>query len=214
MTQFWCFLSPHFDDTHFGCGGLLAALRENREIEPYELIVCASEYTKRDGTLVTVEDRMDPQSEAAAILDHGHKFLEVDAENRLDLFDKSELLDLIQGSLVKGTTHIFVPLPSYNQDHRALYDVAMALTRPNGPCAHMTVFAYEVPGQETPGGGAVYKQLAQRHMIRKKAALDCHARQTGAYPQTPEGAEALALGRGTECGVKYAEKFWTVRGWL
>lgn len=212
--EFWAFVSPHFDDAHFGCGGLITSLTEKGGVEPYELVVCATDYERRDGAQVTAQARLGRQQTAAEILGCGSMFLDVGVENELDLCPKAQIIDAISSKLVLGTTHLFVPLPSYNQDHRAVYDACMALVRPNGPWSELQVFAYEVPGQETPGTPGTYRKLAHRHLVKKKEAIRCHGLQANAYPQNADGAEALARGRGSECGALLAEKFWTVRNWL
>jgi N-acetylglucosamine malate deacetylase 1 len=103
---------------------------------------------------------------------------------------------------------LFVPLPSFNQDHKAAWDACEAALRPfrKGYWPHR-VLAYEYPGQHwgppPPATGKVYCPL-------KLQALAAHQSQ---FPDKAslDPVMDLLTARGGECGHGFAELFYLLR---
>jgi LmbE family N-acetylglucosaminyl deacetylase len=117
-------------------------------------------------------------------------------------------------------TEVLIPLPSAHQDHRYAYEVCIAATRPSASKWRPSLIAaYEYPASGwgdgsgvDAGHGGIYVDVS-RHWHKKMAALDCYQSQMRG-PQhlfSLEGAEALAIMRGLECGFKKAELFHALR---
>jgi LmbE family N-acetylglucosaminyl deacetylase len=209
-------ISPHFDDAHFGVGGYLAKKLRDPNYKVLEYIVSASEYMRRDGLVVTVAQRIKQQHRAIedlggrkgayrCVLGKGL------TENRYDQVP----LDVLAGKIerVLGTVsgkldRVFIPAPSYNQDHRRVYDACQVVFRPTGNYRTVPVVMYEVPGQKPPQGQAVYSVLDKYSMTSKISAVARHSAQTGTYPQNKDGVRNWAEKCGLECNATWAERFW------
>ena len=116
-------------------------------------------------------------------------------------------------------TDLFVNLPSFNQDHRRLFDACVTALRPGAADWVPRVYAYEYPGnawgEPAPAWGKVYVPLETDAFEAKLAAVRAHASQWEGREDThvgPTGAAKLALLRGSECGARYAELLYLMRG--
>ena len=81
----------------------------------------------------------------------------------------------IEGEITAiNPTEVYVCLPSFNQDHRVLYDATLTAFRPGAQLA--SLYAYEYPGNAwgptPPEHGRRYLVVEQDEIVTKIEALD------------------------------------------
>ncbi|MCO5157848.1 MAG: PIG-L family deacetylase [Aquamicrobium sp.] len=209
-------LAPHHDDAEFGLGiaiqGWLARGDSVRVV-----IAATGSYRRADETYIDGTLRMEETSLAMNILG-------VTDWRAAGWFQENGALEAGYGELVQriekeiaeaDPTDIYVCLPSFNQDHRALYDATVTAFRPGGvtACLH----AYEYPGNgwqyPVPQVGRRYHPGTDGAVLGKINALRAHRSQFEGRAQgvNPDAAHALAAVRGAEIGVAYAEVTFLIR---
>ena len=152
------------------------------------------------------------------------KYLGIDKFAFQDWFKENKGLDANYGFVVsqieKAVDHFnpsdtYVCLPSFNQDHRALYDATVTAFRPGGATGNL--HAYEYPGnqwhQELPIFGRRYHRGTSQTMARKATALKFHETQFKGRVGGVDPAFAYNLGalRGHEIGVPFAEVTFVIK---
>lgn len=125
-------ISPHCDDEVLGCGGAIA----NRdEVFVYYLGVDVFHVVNRDVRLQEVE----AVSEFLGFEYHV-------GSNMVNNYDRKNLINEITDTINEiKPEEIFIPNPSYNQDHQETYDACLIALRPHD-LNHFVpkVFVYEV----------------------------------------------------------------------
>ncbi|WNV87669.1 PIG-L family deacetylase [Umezawaea sp. Da 62-37] len=213
-------IAPHADDEVLGCGGLLADLATagSRVHVLYLSVDGMSHYGLT--TPVTYEARVAEIDRVAKLLDFEYTIAYGDRQlnERLDTLPKRELVDLFQEHLDRQRPDLLL-LPSgddYDQDHVATFSAAFAAARPIGRSFGKWlvphVMSYEMSKLQWAN-----KPLAlctafhdiSDHLDTKLAALREYASQHRPAPhiRSEESVSALAVLRGAEIGVRYAEAF-------
>lgn len=211
MSVDWLIIAPHVDDAELGMGGYIArAVEENPDIKITVLVMCLSDYTNRDGNVVRASERHEEACRAAQVLGVQYINLEFD-ENRLPLVDYGYLVSKVELAVRNlQPKELFIPLPSFNQDHRVTHDVCVTACR---NVIAPEVWAYEYfgnnwgEGYQAPQWGKCLVRLEQRHIDQKTRALKCHESQN----LNPALWEVQAQARGIEADVQYAEAFYLMR---
>jgi LmbE family N-acetylglucosaminyl deacetylase len=195
-------LAPHMDDETLGCGGILALAND-----PLVVFAVAS----RDETIEV--------GAVARILGFRYTVLyPPDYEARLPALDRREFVASVERILhAENPQRVFIPSPSYHQDHNVLYEVGIAATRPlsrEGYVARL-VAAYEYPGSAWRRDGGEdrlnYYVNVEPVMERKLEAVACYGSQRGRRIVDVEVVRAWARLRGELVGVRYAEAFQIMR---
>lgn len=195
-------LAPHMDDETLGCGGVLAMATD-------PLVIFGVE--SRDEGIET--------EEVARHLGFRYQILyPKEYEARLLGIDRRELVGRIETILHAETpSQVFIPSPSYHQDHSVIFEAGVAATRPlsrEGYIADL-VGMYEYPGSAWRRDGSEdqlnYYVDIGGVLDRKLAALTCYRSQEGRAVADAEIVEAWARLRGAFVGVRYAEAFHLLR---
>ncbi len=216
-------VAPHADDAELGAGGYLARLQREGSHQLHVVLMSASDvYYPRLGRMVTAQERVNEQVAACSVVGANLTFLDVGDENRLDTADRGRMvakLDSVIGDY--NPDQVMIPLPSFNQDHRAVYEACLAAARPSPGMSRCGYWAYENPMQtwgtaDMPGtvGGRCYVKLEASDLDRKVAALSLHRSQMDGRTQElcgPKGVMLLANMRGLEVGVPLAEMYYVLR---
>jgi LmbE family N-acetylglucosaminyl deacetylase len=194
--------APHMDDETLGCGGILAQAQD-------PLVVFA----------VMSRDEGIEYAEVGEILGFRHEVLYgKEMEARLLSLDRRELVGRLEEVLHRERPDtVFLPSPSYHQDHVALYEAGVAATRPlsrEGYIAHI-VASYEYPGSVWRHDGfeemLTYYVDIEDVIETKLAAVRTYASQAGRQAMDPELVLGWARLRGAFIGTRYAEAFRLLR---
>jgi len=196
-------IAPHIDDDILGCGGIL----DDKSFVLY----CGVE----DFHIVSREERISEANAAAEILGHSYKLLE---GNTVNSYEVTDLLDTFSVHINNlKPSKVYIPYPSYNQDHRIVYEAAVTALRPHD-INHFVkeVLVYEQPHvlfwDHTHTLGAQFKPnyFISIDIERKLAAYEAMKSQVRSF-RRPEYVESLARLRGGQSRCEYAEAFYTLR---
>jgi len=221
------FISPHPDDAEIGCGGFIRTLIERGDSVSIAVAVGEGDLTMvHSEQTVLFSQRRFEQRKAASMLGVSNDniiFMELAGAPFLDtipLFKGVKAMDSILSNDV--FSHVFIPLPSHNQDHKYVWDVMMAATRPS-KAVSVNVYAYEQPTQfhgEQLGGSIVgrsYVPFSKDILDIKMKTLMCYESQMGGREDSIvslQGVEVLAKMRGLEIEMPYAEMFIPIRTFI
>lgn len=212
-------IAPHPDDEVLGCGATIARLAEEGT-EVTVIAACA------DLPPLYSPD-VAPQVEAEAR--RAHALLGVQGSIFLDLPSVEVSrgpVAALNGGLQRVVDEVepelvLAPFPDRHVDHRAVFDAAMVTTRPIGAGRGIrTVALYETvsetywnaPGAE-PAFVPTWTVDVTSTIDRKLAAFACFESQLQEFPapRSVEALRALALFRGSQSAMPYAESFQVVR---
>ena len=121
-------LSPHLDDEVLGCGGLLARARDYGLPTTVTIVYFADRHP--DFVPEVIQRERDQLLAVAGCDAREHVIADVNhyAENA-PITDFISCIEEVLNDLRPDT--VLVPFPSYNQDHRCIYDAAMTAVRPH-----------------------------------------------------------------------------------
>ena len=196
-------ISPHIDDEVLGCGGaILNRSKNGDQVFVYYLGV-------EDFHEINREGRLRETSAVAQCLgfDYAIGANKVNAYRKQDLIN--ELTDVIN---VQKPDEVFIPLSSYNQDHREVHDAAVVALRPHDRNHFVRdVKIYEVDQYQLWAPTSFQPNYFERIDIQRKVeAYLLHASQV--RPIRPkELLVNFAYIRGLSCGEDYAEGFVILR---
>lgn len=212
-------IAPHADDEVLGCGGLIEkACRYNNQVKVVVMAVGDINHPHSKQT-VTANTRQKELKDALEVL--GCNDFEVmynDKDSLLDTIPKTEIISKLDKLLDDfQPTMVFIPLPSYHQDHVVLFDTCFAALRPKPTQSIKLIAMYEYPliswqYQKFWNTGELYLDLS--NTIQKK--VDAFLKHTSQrrppnHLISPEGVKKWAEMRGLEIGLAYAEKYYILR---
>lgn len=213
------FVSPHPDDVELGCGALMAKLVDEGEKVCVLLITGGGMLGMvHSGEAVDFHTRLSEQQAALLCLGVKEENLVVCQGFEASRFDENPMSKLV-GQLDKHIKDLqpdalYVPLPSFNQDHKYTFEACMAATRPT-KADKVSIYAYEQPLQShdpltlTHLGSRVYTEVSKDNVQSAIKALNCHKSQMAGRENTLTGSvglQTLAALRGLEIGSTYAVK--------
>lgn len=218
------FLSPHSDDAELGCGGYIARLVAGKvKVVVVLMGVRDTSMLHNENHEVKAEVRVKEFTDSMEVLGvEYHAILYMNHSMDLCQFDRSEVIAKLDALMIEhGVTDLFLPMPSFHQEHRFTYDCGMAAGRPTKFGTRLNrVLVYEAPGSywgvPPSDGGYMYADITP-YLDQKLAALRKHRSQMYREGQSLisfEAVHTLARYRGLECGVHYAERFLLLRGFL
>lgn len=125
-------IAPHADDEVLGCGGLIEkACRYNNQVKVIVLAVGDIIHPHND-KLVLAETRIQELQNALEVLGcHDFEVFYHDKDSLLDTIPKNEIISKLDNILYSyQPIMVFIPLPSYHQDHNVLFETCFAALRP------------------------------------------------------------------------------------
>lgn len=212
-------IAPHADDEVLGCGGLIEkACRYHNQVKVIVMAV-GDIVHPHNNQLVLAATRIKELQEALAVLNcYDFEVLYDDKDSLLDTLPKGEIIGKLDKIINDyNPTMVFIPLPSYHQDHNVLFETCFAALRPKSTSLIKLIAMYEYPltswqYQKFWNTGELYLDLSQT-VDQKIAAFLKHASQR--RPPTslisPEGVKKWAEMRGMEIELAYAEKYYILR---
>lgn len=195
-------IAPHVDDDVLGCGGILD-------------VTCLVVYCGIDESGIpnrpSLEERLKEVQAVKDITGHKTKIL----KNLVNRYEEGELIGQIENIINEHSPEeVYVCHPSYNQDHRAVYDATMVALRPHDKNHFVKkVFVYEQPHMLFWDNGDVdfkpnyFTQIS----IEKKVQLYKTMKSQVRSFRSPEHLKAIAKLRGGQSNCEYAESFQILR---
>jgi len=200
-------ISPHADDEVLGMGGTLHYFQVKGE--PTHVHYCG--INEKDSV------NRPPREKRINELKSVAKFLgftwSLNEDNVCNNYVERELMRQIEEVIEKiKPERIFIPFPSYNQDHRAVYYASLVATRPHDRThfiKKVLIYEQEHPLLWDP------KQITPNYFIpididKKIQAYHLYDTQVRSY-RSPELLKAIAKLRGSSINVPYAEGFMVYR---
>lgn len=200
-------ISPHPDDEVYGCSSYLKDAGEDT------IVIYVTTYHP----LFPAGENVEEQQEVAAKAQFSSVYLSQYANqtNSLDCVGQVILVDELQEQINKWQpTLVLIPSPSYNQDHRAVYDAALTAMRPHDRNHFVNcVLLFEEPDTF----GTLRKPDPFRPNYYRELDLDFKLELMAIYKsqmrghRTPEDIGAIARVRGMQVNMEYAEAFEVLR---
>tara|TARA_E500000305_G_scaffold98395_1_gene89930 strand:+ start:29 stop:643 length:615 start_codon:yes stop_codon:yes gene_type:complete len=195
-------IAPHVDDDVLGCGGILD--------ETCHIVYCGLDETGIDNR-PSIDERLEEIHLVQNITNHTFDIL----DNLVNRYDEYELIGQIEKIINKDKPNeIYVCHPSYNQDHRTVYNATMVALRPHDMNHFVNkVFVYEQPHMLFWDNGGV--DFKPNHFVpidieKKVKVYECMKSQVRSF-RSPEHLRAIGKTRGGQSNCDYAEAFQIIR---
>tara|TARA_R100000306_G_scaffold42211_2_gene40979 strand:- start:3755 stop:4372 length:618 start_codon:yes stop_codon:yes gene_type:complete len=197
-------ISPHVDDEVLGCGGILSS-------DTFVLHCGLAENQQHGHVALTRAERVEEFHRVVQEIDFSFHLLHhpVNRYNASDLIPDIELyINKIQPD------KIYIPHPSYNQDHRAVYEACLTALRPHD----INFFVKKVLIYEQPHvvfWNHNYKTFNPNHFVKididKKLHLYSLIETQVRSFRSADHIKAIARVRGGQSGCDHAEAFEIIR---
>lgn len=217
-------VAAHPDDEVLGCGATISKYRKRgvafrivfvgegsscRFDDPSDALACAA--TKQR----TASARRAMQS--LDIQDFEFHDLPCGRLDQVPIIAINKIIEKAVGDFNPDT--VFTHSPSdVNNDHRLVFRSTLMATRPGAQNHVARVLSYEVPSSSewsysssfTPN---FFEEICEQDLLRKIAALNCYDSEIRPFPfpRSEQGLRTLAMNRGMQAAVNYAEAFHLVR---
>jgi LmbE family N-acetylglucosaminyl deacetylase len=190
--------SPHIDDEVLGCFSFLG--------KKSHIIYFGVE----ERPTVSKQQRLDELSKVADFLGFQWQLLNFTVNH----YQVTDLIGPMEAALnTHKPTNVLIPEPSYNQDHRAVYDAAIVATRPHDiNWFAPNILVYEQPHSviwphTTPNLPTYFRVI---NIEQKLFAYQLYESQIRGH-RSPEIIKALARLRGAHICASYAEAYFVKR---
>lgn len=200
-------LAPHTDDGEFGCGGTIAKLiDEGNDVFYLAFSACKQSVNPNYPSDILVTE----VKEATKILGlKQQNLILLDYDVRTFNYNRQEILE----DILRVRNNIkpdIVYMPSINDIHQDHYTIAFEGIRAFKTC---TILCYEMPWNNFSFHTTAFHELDEKYLQIKINALAKYKSQAARYYANAEFIRSLAITRGVQIGVKYAEVFEVVR-WI
>jgi LmbE family N-acetylglucosaminyl deacetylase len=200
-------LAPHTDDGEFGCGGSIAKFVESGTEIFYAAFSLAEESVPPPNPKNILEIEVKNASKVLEIKPD-HLLLYRYQVRHFATHRQSILEDLVKLNLDLKPNLVFMPSThDLHQDHST---IAMEGLR---AFKKTSILAYEMPWNNLNFSTQSFIKLSEKHIEKKIKALECYKSQSSKDYASEQFIRSLALTRGTQIGVKYAEAFEVIR-WI
>lgn len=215
-------VAAHPDDEVLGCGATIAKHALNGDA--VHIVILAEGVTSRD-------DYRDPERRSAELAELSKAASEVQdilganslilhdfADNRMDSFDRLDIIKVIERHVREYSPEIIYTHHSgdLNIDHRIVHEAVITASRPSSGCHVETILFFEVPSNtewQMPGSAQPFVPNwfvnVEATLEKKFLALEAYRSEVRPWPH-PRSAEAvthLARWRGASIGMEAAEAF-------
>ena len=195
-------IAPHADDDVLGCGGILD--------DTCHIIYCGLDESGIPDR-PSKDSRMEEIYSVQDITNHTFDIL----DNLVNRYSKYELIRQIEKIINSDKPdEVYVCHPSYNQDHRAVYDATMVALRPHDKNHFVKrVLLYEQPQVyfwNTTGREFNANYFVKIDIEKKIKVYETMKSQVRSF-RSPEHLKANAKLRGGQSNCEYAEAFEIIR---
>lgn len=200
-------LAPHTDDGEFGCGGSVAKfIKDNKEVY-YAAFSLAEESVPPPYPENILETEVKKATKKLGI--NQKNLLLYRYQVRHFAYHRQEILeDLVQ--LNKNLKPDLVFMPCLNDLHQDHSTIAMEGLR---AFKKTSILGYEIPWNNMNFATQCFIALDENDLQTKLKALNCYESQKAKSYASENFIRSLAVTRGTQIGVQYAEVFEVVR-WI
>jgi len=202
-------ISPHIDDEVLGCGGILD--------KDTFVLYCGVENRYVNGDMsISVVTRINELKKVSKFLNFDFKLL----DNKVNNFQLKDLIGEFEEVISRlKPEQIYIPYPSYNQDHRIVYEASLIATRPHDINFFVKkILVYEQPHvffwdkTHNINGGFVPNYFIPIDVNKKIKAYELMKTQVRSF-RSSENLKSMANLRGTQSNNEYAEAFQILR-WI
>ena len=200
-------ISPHIDDEVLGCGGILD--------KDTFVLYCGVENRYVNGDMsISVVTRINELNKVSKFLNFDFKLL----DNKVNNFQLKDLIGEFEEVISRlKPQQIYIPYPSYNQDHRIVYEASLIATRPHDINFFVKkVLVYEQPHvffwdkTHNINSGFVPNYFIPIDINKKIKAYELMKTQVRSF-RSSENLKSMANLRGTQSNNEYAEAFQILR---
>ena len=200
-------ISPHIDDEVLGCGGILD--------KDTFVLYCGVENRYVNGDMsISVVTRINELKKVSKFLNFDFKLL----DNKVNNFQLKDLIGEFEEVISRlKPQQIYIPYPSYNQDHRIVYEASLIATRPHDINFFVKkVLVYEQPHvffwdkTHNINSGLVPNYFIPIDINKKIKAYELMKTQVRSF-RSSENLKSMANLRGTQSNNEYAEAFQILR---
>jgi LmbE family N-acetylglucosaminyl deacetylase len=139
-------LAPHCDDEAYGMGGTILKLRALGAKVFCCVVVCGDLRFEHTNTVITREERVAEFDAVMRRLGCEGKVLPFRDETRMDQVPIADIVSAIERVQDEfGADCWYMIGPSFHQDHRVVFEAALAAARPTRANCPREIFRYELP---------------------------------------------------------------------
>ena len=200
-------IAPHPDDEVLGMGATIKKLSQKNDVT---LLVMTDGASAQYDDQKMIQVRRESCKKSSKIL--GIKkieFLEFQ-DMKLDSVPQLEINQKIEKIIKKIKPRVVFTSPKndLNKDHQIVFNSTMVATRPNSSSVK-SVFSYELPGQVKNVFLPNRFEDIKNQISYKIKAFKMYKSEIMKYPhpRSPKAIESLAMYRGVQSGLIYAEAF-------
>ena len=200
-------ISPHIDDEILGCGGILD---ENTFI-----LHCGVENRYINGDMsISVVTRISELEKVSDFLKFDFKLL----DNKVNSYKLNDLIGEFEKNINQiKQEQVYIPYPSYNQDHRIVYEAALVALRPHDINFFVKkILVYEQPHvylwdkTHNINGTFIPNYFVPINVDKKIKAYEYMKTQVRNF-RSPEQIKSMATLRGAQSNSSYSEAFQILR---
>lgn len=200
-------LAPHTDDGEFGCGGSIAKFIETGTEIYYAAFSLAEESVPPQFPKNILETEVKAATKILGIKPD-HLLLYKYQVRHFATYRQSILEDLVKLNQDLKPDLVFMPsLHDLHQDHSTISIEGLRAFKKT------SILAYEMPWNNLNFSTQSFIRLSELHLEKKIRALKCYNSQKSKDYASEQFIKSLAITRGTQIGVNYAEAFEVVR-WI
>jgi LmbE family N-acetylglucosaminyl deacetylase len=195
-------IAPHVDDDVLGCGGILD--------ESCFVLYCGLDETGIPNR-PSEQERIEEIHSVMRITHHNYRIL----DNLVNHYNEQQLIGQIEKEInILKPDEVYVCHPSYNQDHKAVYNATMVSLRPHDKNHFVKkVFVYEQPHMLFWDNGGI--EFKPNHFVpidieKKVQVYECMKTQVRSF-RSPEHLRAIGKLRGGQSNCENAEAFQILR---
>jgi len=200
-------LAPHTDDGEFGCGGTIAKfIAQNAEVFYAAFSVCELSIPSHLPKNI-LETEVKNATKVLGIKSHNLKIFRYEVRN-FQAFRQKILDDLIFLRNEIEPDLILMPSPhDIHQDHSTIVIEGIRAFK------QVSILGYELPWNNLTFNTQSFMLLEEEHLNKKIEALKCYQSQSHRTYANESFIRSLAITRGTQIGVRFAEAFEVIR-WI
>lgn len=217
-------ISAHPDDEVLGCGGVISKYQPKgvefkvvfigegstcRFSNPFDELGIA-DIKQRKASAIKAMDYLQ-------ILDYQFHDLPCGRLDQVPIISINKIIEVAISDFEPDTVFTHSPYDA-NNDHKIVFNATIMATRPGAQNHVSRLFSYEVLSSSEwaflntfiPN---YFEQIREEDIVRKWQALKHYESEIRSYPfpRSSEGMRALAMTRGMQAGLAYAEAFHLVR---